>query len=251
MHGIRTVLVAAATWNLATAHTVITYPGWRGNNLHTTGALPETNPDSIGIDYNNSTGEVEFPYGMQWMYPCGGLPQAENRTKWPVGGGALSVQPGWFPGHKKALFYVNIGIIESGMQAPPNYSHPVVGPLEVTGPNNTQYPGQFCYPQVRMPANVTLAVGQNITIQVIEIAQHGAALYSCVDVTLVEPKDMPREMEVTPQNCYNSSDLGFNRYFTTAALTAGASTTMTTSSISSTLLVLVAVVWTGMYTAFL
>jgi len=88
------------------------------------------------------------------------------------------VQPGWFPGHKKALFYVNIGIIESGMQAPPNYSHPVVGPLEVTGPNNTQYPGQFCYPQVRMPANVTLAVGQNITIQVIEIAQHGAALYS-------------------------------------------------------------------------
>lgn len=88
------------------------------------------------------------------------------------------MQPGWFPGHKKALFYVNIGIIESGMQAPPNYSHPVVGPLEVTGPNNTQYPGQFCYPQVRMPANVTLSVGQNITIQVIEIAQHGAALYS-------------------------------------------------------------------------
>lgn len=73
---------------------------------------------------------------------------------------------------------MNIGIIESGMQAPPNYSHPVVGPLEVTGPNNTQYPGQFCYPQVRMPANVTLSVGQNITIQVIEIAQHGAALYS-------------------------------------------------------------------------
>lgn len=88
------------------------------------------------------------------------------------------MQPGWFPGHKKALFYVNIGIIESGMQAPPNYSHPVVGPLEVTGPNNTQYPGQFCYPQVRMPANITLSVGQNITIQVIEIAQHGAALYS-------------------------------------------------------------------------
>lgn len=73
---------------------------------------------------------------------------------------------------------MNIGIIESGMQAPPNYSHPVVGPLEVTGPNNTQYPGQFCYPQVRMPANITLSVGQNITIQVIEIAQHGAALYS-------------------------------------------------------------------------
>jgi hypothetical protein len=31
------------------AHTVITYPGWRGDNLVT-----------------NDT----FPYGMQWMYPC-------------------------------------------------------------------------------------------------------------------------------------------------------------------------------------
>lgn len=86
---------------------------------------------------------------------------------------------------------MNIGIIESGMQAPPNYSHPVVGPLEVTGPNNTQYPGQFCYPQVRMPANVTLAVGQNITIQVIEIAQHGAALYSVRFFFLFYPSQIP------------------------------------------------------------
>jgi hypothetical protein len=31
------------------AHVVITYPGWRGNNL----ALND-----------------EFPFGMQWMYPC-------------------------------------------------------------------------------------------------------------------------------------------------------------------------------------
>lgn len=31
------------------AHTVLTYPGWRGDNLVT----------------NDS-----FPYGMQWMYPC-------------------------------------------------------------------------------------------------------------------------------------------------------------------------------------
>ena len=31
------------------AHTVLTYPGWRGDNLVT-----------------NDT----FPYGMQWMYPC-------------------------------------------------------------------------------------------------------------------------------------------------------------------------------------
>lgn len=40
-------LLSAAA--LSSAHTVITYPGWRGDNLIT-----------------NDT----FPYGMQWMYPC-------------------------------------------------------------------------------------------------------------------------------------------------------------------------------------
>jgi hypothetical protein len=100
-------------------------------------------------------------------------------------GGAISVQPGWFPGHAKALFYVNIGIQEEGMRAPPNYSHPVVPPFQITGPTNVQYSGQFCLPQVRMPANVSLEPGDNITIQVVEIAQHGAALYS---VSLVAVK---------------------------------------------------------------
>lgn len=42
-------LLAVASAALASAHTIITYPGWRGNNLVT-----------------NSS----FPYGMQWMYPC-------------------------------------------------------------------------------------------------------------------------------------------------------------------------------------
>jgi hypothetical protein len=38
-----------AALGLVEAHTIITYPGWRGDNLIT-----------------NDT----FPYGMQWMYPC-------------------------------------------------------------------------------------------------------------------------------------------------------------------------------------
>ena len=42
-------LLCVASAVLASAHTIITYPGWRGNNLIT-----------------NDT----FPYGMQWMYPC-------------------------------------------------------------------------------------------------------------------------------------------------------------------------------------
>lgn len=62
--------VAAALLGRGTAHTVITYPGWRGNSLHTNGTLPQNNPDTIGVDWNNETQQYDFPYGMQWIYPC-------------------------------------------------------------------------------------------------------------------------------------------------------------------------------------
>jgi len=106
------------------------------------------------------------------------MPLSTNRTKWPVNGGAVSIQPGWFPGHSLALFYINIGINNPGELAPPNMSHPVVPPFQLVGPNNVEYDGQFCIPQVGMPANLSLQVGQLITLQVIETAQHGAALYN-------------------------------------------------------------------------
>ena len=106
------------------------------------------------------------------------MPQSKNRTFWPYLGGAVSVQPGWFPGHSKAFVYINIGIQGPGDLAPPNMSHPVVPPFQILGPTNQEYSGQFCLPQVPMPVNVTLGVGDNITIQVVEAAQHGAALYN-------------------------------------------------------------------------
>ncbi|KAK4624376.1 hypothetical protein CLAFUR4_06060 [Fulvia fulva] len=226
------LVVLAAIFGVSRAHTVITYPGWRGNNLHTNGTLPQDDPNTVGINFDNDT--LSFPYGMQWMYPCGGMPLTTNRTKWPYQGGAVSVQPGWFPGHSKALFYMNIGIQEQGMLAPPNYSHPVVPPFQITGPNNSEYGGQFCLPQVRMPANLSLVVGDNITIQVIETAQHGAALYSCVDVTLAEPEDVE---QVTPQNCYNSTNLGFNMVFTTQALSGAVSLGPTSAVLTITAMV--------------
>src|ERR1700712_2140156 len=112
----------------------------------------------------------------------GGLPVAQNRTKWPVSGGALSFQPGWFNGHQTAFVYVNIGL---GSE-PLNYSHPMVPVFQLTGPVNTMYPGTFCLPQVPLPANITYNVGDNATIQIIETAVHGAALYSvsCVRSSL-------------------------------------------------------------------
>lgn len=62
----------AASLSLAVAHTVIVYPGWRGNNIHTNGTVSSTDesikPGSLGINWENGT--YGFPYGMQWMYPC-------------------------------------------------------------------------------------------------------------------------------------------------------------------------------------
>ncbi|KAK5170620.1 uncharacterized protein LTR77_005209 [Saxophila tyrrhenica] len=120
-----------------------------------------------------------------------------------------------------------MGINGPGQVAPPNMSHPLVPPFQLLGPTNEEYSGQFCLPQVPMPINVTLGVGDNVTLQVIEVAQHGASLYNCVDVTLAEPEDVK---EVTPQNCYNSSDLGFELLFTTAALSNSASSMISSPS---------------------
>lgn len=69
MYGFCTLLAVLTTAAIAQAHTVITYPGWRGNNLHTNGTLPEDNPESKGIDFSEN-GTASYPWGMQWIYPC-------------------------------------------------------------------------------------------------------------------------------------------------------------------------------------
>ncbi|KAF2423480.1 hypothetical protein EJ08DRAFT_596045 [Tothia fuscella] len=218
------LLAVAACWNFVASHLVITYPGWRGNNLLTTGRTNEDTipPDNLGVRYNKTSDELEYPYGMQWIYPCGGLATAANRTKWPVTGGALSFQPGWFNGHQTAFVYVNIGLGTT----PLNYSHPMVPVMQLTGPSNSMYPGTFCLPQVPLPGNITYNVGDNATIQIIETAVHGAALYSCVDITFADAKDVAK---VDGSNCFNSTGkdgrggpMGMNFVYTATGLTAGA-----------------------------
>lgn len=195
------------------AHTVITYPGWRGDNLVTNGTLPQYSSEALGQNYED--GQFTFPYGQQWIYPCGGMPTSTNRSLWPVTGGALALQPGWFQGHSSAQFYINIGINGPGELSPPNMSHPVVKNFGIIGPSNDEYNGTFCLPQVPLVPNVTFSIGDNITIQVVEVAQHGAAIYNCADVTLADPADVP---EVNSSNCFNSSDLSFELYFSATAL---------------------------------
>lgn len=65
------LLQLVAALGLASANTVITYPGWRGNNLISNGsAVGQVQVDggNIGVTYDN--GSFGFPYGMQYMYPC-------------------------------------------------------------------------------------------------------------------------------------------------------------------------------------
>lgn len=175
-----------------------------------------------------------FPQSFYYVLG-GGMPTTTNRTKWPVKGGAVSVQPGWFQGHSKALFYINMGLGTT----PPNMSLPMMPVFQIIGPTNEPYPGTFCIPQVPLPAGVSVNVGDHATIQVIEASQSGAALYNvcwvflflvfffsrtrvlilwilqCVDIEFAEPEDVD---EVTRDNCFNSSDISFNTIFTTSSL---------------------------------
>ena len=56
---------------LVSSHTVITYPGMRGDNLHTTGNITGFNgSDIVGSNGLGVGGDNTYPYGMQWIYPC-------------------------------------------------------------------------------------------------------------------------------------------------------------------------------------
>ena len=59
-------VIALLCLGLAHSHTVIVYPGYRGNNLHTNGTVEEA--DGLGVASVNDS--YIFPYGMMWNYPC-------------------------------------------------------------------------------------------------------------------------------------------------------------------------------------
>jgi len=216
---------------IASAHTVITYPGWRGDNLHQTGTDDEfVESGGLGVGPNNT-----YPYGMQWIYPCGGMPLTTNRTLWPVTGGAIAIQPGWFQGHASAYFYINMGMDT----LPANMSLPMVPVFEITGPSKQAYAGGFCLPQVPLPAGVSPNIGDNATIQVVETAIHGAALYSCVDITFADPSDVA---EVNATNCQNSTDIGFQLVYSTTSL-GGASLISRPSSLLVSIPLITVLLW--------
>ncbi|EON98829.1 hypothetical protein UCRPA7_5652 [Phaeoacremonium minimum UCRPA7] len=175
-------VITAIVWLLADSvhgHCVITYPGWRGNNLIT---------------------NVSFPYGMQRSYPCGGLDVTQNRTAWPITGGAVALQPGWFAGHATALMYLNIWL---GLD-PDNYA--TLWPMfEILGPSDNPYPGTICLPQISLPNGLTPSSGDFATIQVVQTLKSGASLFSCADIVFTD--DLSQVPSVNETNCFNSTSI--------------------------------------------
>lgn len=108
------------------------------------------------------------------LFEGGGMPISTNRSLWPVTGGSVGIQPGWFSGHSSAFFYINLG----DGTTPENYSSPMLPVFQIKGPNNNLYNGSICLTQVPLPKGYKAVIGRNATIQVIETAQHGAALYN-------------------------------------------------------------------------
>lgn len=104
----------------------------------------------------------------------GGQRVTTNRTKWPIDGGALSIIPGWNAGHPTSFFYINMGY---GTE-PPNMTNVIQPVFQITGPSRDPFPGQFCLPDLPLPKNATVQIGDNATIQVIQVALHGASLYN-------------------------------------------------------------------------
>ena len=163
----------------------------------------------------------------------GGIKVTENRTYWPIGGGAVSFEPGWFAGHELGFININLG----HGNAPGNYSHKMVPTFGIVGPTDESYPGMpICQPQVSTPADLPpFNEGDNATIQVILTAQHGAQLYSvsflrheaflaepqadnnqCADITFTN--DMSKVQTINSSNCYNDSRITITQIFTTESL---------------------------------
>lgn len=63
-----TTIVVLLCLGLAHAHTIITYPGYRGNNLHTNGTVQQAK--GLGVAWDPKNNSYIYPYGMEWIYPC-------------------------------------------------------------------------------------------------------------------------------------------------------------------------------------
>lgn len=91
---------------------------------------------------------------------------AENRTEWPLTGGSIALDVS----HPWALTYVNLGLGNNVT----SFNITLVPAFNQTGN------GTFCWPEVGTAKLAELGVteGQNASLQVIQLATSGNALYN-------------------------------------------------------------------------
>jgi len=139
----KTIAILAAA-QLATAHFGLTYPEWRVDTL---------------------SGDEKY---SQWVWPCAGVPgnlPDGNRTEWPLDGGSLKLELH----HPWSYVFVNLGLGENVTVF--NYT---LTPSLV----NTTGNGTLCIPKLPLPADLTVADGDQASIQVVTSGHTGSALYN-------------------------------------------------------------------------
>lgn len=63
----------------------------------------------------------------------------------------------------------------------------IVDAWQLLGPSNGPYPGTLCIPEIEVPGNLGVKAGDEATIQVVELATHGASLFAVCPLASYSP----------------------------------------------------------------
>jgi hypothetical protein len=116
------------------------------------------------------------------------MPVTSNRTYWPSTGGAIAFKPSFLEGQPTAQIFINLGLgtdyINSDQLQLNNMNISMVSQLGIQGlSGSTPFSSTVCLPHVPLAASVNVKSGDLATIQLIQLAVNGDAMYS-VDVSL-------------------------------------------------------------------
>lgn len=125
-------------------------------------ALPLLSSAHFHLHFPASRGDDDT---NQATWPCGGYTQTQNRTNVSLTGFPVSVELG----HTESLFQVILAI---GTEAGDNFDTVILPTIQEFGP------GDFCLPNVIIPADLNITDGTNASIQVITNAHSGGGLYN-------------------------------------------------------------------------
>ncbi|CAI6331915.1 unnamed protein product [Periconia digitata] len=170
---------ALAFSGLASAHYRVLAPAWRANSLSTPGA-------------------------SQWVWPCANVSElsASNttgRTEWPLTGGSIKINGS----HEYALTYVNLGL---GTNVS-DFDIPLLHDFNQTGA------GVLCLKDAVRDAMKKGLEANNVTedeldgmkgsLQIVQIAHGGGALYNCADLTFSRSAKLLEDSD-----CQNATGVG-------------------------------------------